>query len=751
MPRVTDNPNYGIRELYLGCPKGLDIWNLQVKLIGWGSGSDKDGVGRTMDPVRLTGEFDTTTRDAVLRFQLAHKLAATGRVDSCTFRAIDREAALHPVVMNDLKCPCVRGDNDGPILCRCTGVDGATPPAPLPHKDQGKCAGFGNQRFAGKFLLEGKKIWDGATETSIEDEKLDVYDKEEYEGMDKTVLWAVRAILHRGGIQSDDDYKRIKVAAGYRCWHDNYHYTDKTRWHHRQTTFHFGKTIQFTIQGHCTQPEWKDDQESCPECDALRQVALAKCGFQLRWQEPSRASLGEGTKTARQPSSPFAVSVDTVRLHERKADGSLDYKDHFVKTDADAVKPLYGALVELSFPTILTPGINQPLDIKWAVDPKIAGSERFFRNTETGQGGYFPIGRSRLWHGGIHLNVPAGSPVYAIADGELVGCRMGEDENRAGGSRNFVLLRHEIKAEGTWKDKVFYSLYMHLDAEEAAADATVRWRRELFQRSKDYVEATIPAPFFQLETVDAKGRLFPKPGLTVGEAIAVTGGELAANSKDDSLPADWKMYALDAPPADRFVFITREAQTMGEKQSAVAGVAKGAVIGLERPIKVWAGELLGKVANAAQGADPFLHLETFAESALPVTGAVDVDASDLGKFADRKAIVAKLVDDAKLLPKPQDGVLIADEVKNVYSLPPYYAKLRSAVVKMPSAWAVDWKPALSAPKSLGFLADPDALAAKWNDQRWWDGVKAGKGKLPADSSVLYHYHPIALILQLAYL
>lgn len=73
------------------------------------------------------------------------------------------------------------------------------------------------------------------------------------------------------------------------------------------------------------------------------------------------------------------------------------------------------------------------------------------------------------------------------------------------------------------------------------------------------------------------------------------------------------------------------------------------------------------------------------------------------------------------------------------------------MVKMPSAWSVDWKPALSGPKSLGFLSNPDDIAAKWNDLRWWDEVKAGKAKLPADPSALYHYHPIALILQLAYL
>jgi hypothetical protein len=750
MPRVTDNPTYGARNLFLGCPKGLDIWNLQVKLIGWGSGSDNDGIGNTMDPVRLTGEFDSTTRDAVLRFQVAHKLPATGMVDGCMFRSIDREAALHPVLINDLKCPCVRGANDGPIRCRCTGLDANTPPRPVPHPDEGKCDGFGKARYVGKFLLDGKTLADG---TSIADEKLDVYDKREYAGMDKTVLWAVRAILDRTKMQTETSFKNARISAGYRCWHDNYHYTDLTRWHHRQTTFHFGKTIEFTVSGYCTEPVWKDDRDSCPECDLLRKTALEKCGLQSRWHEPGRVSLAEGPKTARPPSSPFAVSVDTVRLHERNGDGSLNYTDQFVKTDLDAVKPLYeGALASVAFPMILASGVTDdsaPLDVKLALDPKFASSELFFRNTEAGNGGYFPIGRSRLWHGGVHLNAAAGTPVFAIADGEIVGCRMGDPEEQADGSRNFVLLRHEIKKEGAWKGKVFYSLYMHLDDEEAKADAKVRWRRELFQRTKDHVEALAPAPLFEVAQIDGKDRLVPKPGLGAGDVIAVTGGEVAAKDKDDSLPTDWKMYAL-APPGTGYAFTKREGQTMGEKRSALSGVVNGAAIGLEKPIRVCAGERLGGVSKAAPYADTYLHLETFAEAALPATGVVSVDA-DSSKMAEMKAIVAKLTTDAKLLPQTQDGVLTSAEVKQIYSSPPYFARLRSAVVKMPSAWSLDWQTALSGATSLGFLDDPGSLGGEWNKFRWWTDVKAGKGKLPADSTAVYHYHPIALILQIAYL
>ena len=120
MARPTANKVYGARPLVFGCADGLDVWNLQVKLIGWGSGSDNDDIGNVMDPVRLTGTFDATTRDAVMRFQKGHKLPVTGIVDGGVFAAIDREIALHPVMLHTLFCPCVSGANDGPIVCRCT-------------------------------------------------------------------------------------------------------------------------------------------------------------------------------------------------------------------------------------------------------------------------------------------------------------------------------------------------------------------------------------------------------------------------------------------------------------------------------------------------------------------------------------------------------------------------------------------------------------------------------------------------------
>lgn len=748
MARPSNHP-YGERILRLQTSllNGRDVWELQIKLIGWGSGSANDGIGNVMDPVRVTGNFDTTTRDAVMRFQKAHKLPITGVVDSVVFLAIDKEAALHPLPIHDLKCPCARGDNDGEIPCRCNKhpVDGKI----------GKCDGFGKERFSAKFLLDGKKLADESTD--ISGETLDLYDMKEYKGMDKALLWAVRALLCRAGVQKENAFKPIKVIAGYRCWLDNYHHTDVTRWHHRRSTFNFGKAIEFFIAGykkedpsdyHCTVTQWKDDKVSCPQCDAIRKVALEKCGFQLRWQEPNRVSVAEGKKDARPPATPFSVHIDTVRRLERQA-------DDFVETDFDAVQPLYeGKISSVSFPLDLGAGIN----------PQYAPSQDFFTKVETGQGGWFPMGASRTWHSGIHIHVNAGNKVYVVADGEIIGCRVGEDEDKhAHGSRNFVLVKHSLKGAGGWKDKVFYSFYMGLDGEKPTEDAKTPWRQQLFLKSKPHVEAIVPSPLFKLikEKVGAKGKFIPcNGGLAPNERIEVTGSEVDAKTlvnqpldknKDSNVV---KVAGLD----DTYIFTKLEGKDVAKLSKEDASLAgkfdSGAVIALKDPIKIFRGNELGKVASAPthdslKGHGSFLHFETFAEKALPVDSGFEViDVADKKTLADRKEVISTLVK-AKLLPQPTDGVLLHDELKVIVSKEPYNIRLRSAVLKCRSPWATDWKQALKDAKCYGFLkdSDRDALGDVYNKYSWWEEIKKIDGLLPA-SDVVYHYHPIALLLQI---
>ena len=93
-------------------------------------------------------------------------------------------------------------------------------------------------------------------------------------------------------------------------------------------------------------------------------------------------------------------------------------------------------------------------------------AHEFFDKSEgDGPGGFYPVGplgESKLWHGGIHVRVDKGTPVYAPFSGKVVAARMTED--CAIGSRNFVLLKHEL-AVGIASLK-FWTLFFHLDLEQ---------------------------------------------------------------------------------------------------------------------------------------------------------------------------------------------------------------------------------------------------------------------------------------------
>jgi predicted chitinase len=98
--------------------------------------------------------------------------------------------------------------------------------------------------------------------------------------------------------------------------------------------------------------------------------------------------------------------------------------------------------------------------------------------------GYYPLGRSGLFHGGVHFDGgTAGlldqSSVHCLADGEVVAYRVDTDSPKTAYfandrtvekpfSRNFVLVRHHLQlpkiegSPGTPSSLTFYSLYMHL-------------------------------------------------------------------------------------------------------------------------------------------------------------------------------------------------------------------------------------------------------------------------------------------------
>jgi hypothetical protein len=123
------------------------------------------------------------------------------------------------------------------------------------------------------------------------------------------------------------------------------------------------------------------------------------------------------------------------------------------------------------FPLVLTRG-DKP-EIPDDPDSAEERANQLYENNEAeGEGGYFPVGplgQSRLWHGGVHLRAERGTPLYAPFAGKVVAARM--TEPCAIGSRNFVLLRHDLPLAG---GVTFWTLLFHLDDEAGSAQAP-RW------------------------------------------------------------------------------------------------------------------------------------------------------------------------------------------------------------------------------------------------------------------------------------
>ena len=97
-------------------------------------------------------------------------------------------------------------------------------------------------------------------------------------------------------------------------------------------------------------------------------------------------------------------------------------------------------------------------------------TSRYYRNTERLPGGYFPIGRSRAWHSGVHFEPESSElAVYAPLDGRIVAARLCDPSERRPdgsprfpfGSPNFVLLKHGLTIGGS--ERTFFTLLMHLE------------------------------------------------------------------------------------------------------------------------------------------------------------------------------------------------------------------------------------------------------------------------------------------------
>ncbi|MGL4888111.1 MAG: glycoside hydrolase family 19 protein [Aeromonas veronii] len=116
---------------------------------------------------------------------------------------------------------------------------------------------------------------------------------------------------------------------------------------------------------------------------------------------------------------------------------------------------------------------------------EVASLDAFIEKINSLKSGTFPIGRNRIWHGGIHFSEKGGwhpsGAVRAIAEGEIVAYRLATKPAKATRSPeagkpgdgielhtspSFCLVRHRYEAGEQNKNRLtFYSLYMHIACE----------------------------------------------------------------------------------------------------------------------------------------------------------------------------------------------------------------------------------------------------------------------------------------------
>jgi hypothetical protein len=344
----------------------------------------------------------------------------------------------------------------------------------------------------------------------------------------------------------------------------------------------------------------------------------------------------------------------------------------------------------------------------WETVPLVETLERYYRNTEDLKGGYFPIGRSRIWHNGVHLEPEKGARLVGVPfDGRVVAARIGayeeqlegEEPRYPFGSPNFVLLKHGVEVDGTAHE--FFTLLMHvapiplalLGNEQILTPEAARipWIRDIAlapDRDLD-VERTqdLDPDKLYLEVTGVPETEYPLgedgPPLEVGDFLEVAGAEVnelqwQVFNGNKSGPAK---RASDGAQAEEFSpshFLAAGGSMMPFDAYSLRfkdikrKLLEGEVVDLwDEKIVIRCGE---PIADAGLWhANERLHVEVFSQDLIPIkiAGAVDAStgeatmtakaavdcdtAGDATVFYDRLAFQDKFFEDVETKGNEADG------------------------------------------------------------------------------------------------
>ncbi|HEV2700342.1 MAG TPA: N-acetylmuramoyl-L-alanine amidase [Steroidobacteraceae bacterium] len=321
-----------------------------------------------------------------------------------------------------------------------------------------------------------------------------------------------------------------------------------------------------------------------------------------------------------------------------------------------------------------------------------------------------------FWHGGMHFDLDAASPIYAMAGGQIVGARLGPPAgslNRTGSdsphpSALFVLLRHEVFFRRGGGDRIdynqeparVYSLYMHLGVPDALS----------------YTEAVSTNPTWLNRVITIKKEY------DLGQAFH---------------------GAHPAPAAQWVPHTTRWARQQPVFDQLIADLEAGNIVRFpegEDAVRIALGDLLGSAGHLDTD-KAGIHLEVF--SAEQVNDAW-FEAIDKSGAASRPFHADSNLDDVTTfindhVSAPQQGAS-PTEVYRALPAEEKASSFQTIALRGKSEWAL---------KSSDFPAGGWAVA---KDLMWWDSVVPdmngaltdARDRLPADG-VVWHYHPLGFI------
>ncbi|MCA9537710.1 MAG: N-acetylmuramoyl-L-alanine amidase [Myxococcales bacterium] len=320
----------------------------------------------------------------------------------------------------------------------------------------------------------------------------------------------------------------------------------------------------------------------------------------------------------------------------------------------------------------------------------LVNAVNYFRNTESGPGGYFPMGVNQAWHTGVHLHMPTGTPVKAPLDGTIIAARFADFDPKMG-SPNMVLIRHKVDIAG--KPRTFYTMLAHLAEEKLGANGSLAWIRRF---------AIQDGPRGLPDSGDinaAPGHIALQNGLVALGEVPVKAGEVIG----------------------RVGWFNPDADGRGEKQEVI-------------DFALFAAEPIFEVGDL-----------TF--------DVVDED-DDEGILCNSRTVWKRFTTDPEVLRGLVSGgyPLAADEVRAFFGGNPAARSLRWIAPRHVTEWSTGTDFGGLFGGGTDFEWNTRRIAERYVKRirkfLWWDETVTKALKLP-DDGLVYAYHPIALTTMIA--